>query len=53
MADPLRKSKQDAEVATLAAGPAPKPILVPSLVADMSDAVARRRRRIAKIAGGA
>jgi uncharacterized membrane protein YbhN (UPF0104 family) len=52
MADPLRKSKQDAEVATLAAGPAARPILVPSLVADMSDAIARRRRRIAKIAGG-
>src|SRR5947209_6164845 len=52
MAEPTRQIKRDAEVAALVAAPAPRPILVPSVVADVGDAVAKRRRRMARVVGG-
>jgi uncharacterized membrane protein YbhN (UPF0104 family) len=51
-APPLRKTNRDAEVAALAVGSAPTRLLAPSTAAASADAVAKRRRRIARIAGG-
>jgi uncharacterized membrane protein YbhN (UPF0104 family) len=51
-AEPLQKTSRDAKVAALAADSPPAPVFVPSVVAGAADAVAKRRRRIARVAGG-
>jgi glycosyltransferase 2 family protein len=50
-AEPTRKSGRDAEVASITAPPVPQPVLAPAIAGAAADAVAKRRRRIARIAG--
>jgi uncharacterized membrane protein YbhN (UPF0104 family) len=50
-AEPLRKLNRDAEVASQAAGPPRTPVLVSAIGGNPADAPAKRRRRIARIAG--
>src|SRR4051794_32248192 len=50
-AEPTRKPGRDAEVASITAPPVPQPVLAPAIAGAAADAVAKRRRRIARIAG--
>src|SRR3954454_6916095 len=50
-AEPTRKPGRDAEVASITAPPGPQPVLAPAIAGAAADAVSKRRRRIARIAG--
>ena len=50
-AQPTRKSGPEAEVAALAVPAARQTVVVPAIAAAATDALAKRRRRIARIAG--
>jgi uncharacterized membrane protein YbhN (UPF0104 family) len=52
-AEPLRKPSRDAEVAAVAAAPPHRPVLLPVAADQPTEAIAKRRRRIARIIGGA
>ncbi|MBV9066993.1 MAG: hypothetical protein JO004_14670, partial [Methylobacteriaceae bacterium] len=51
-AEPVRKRSRDADVAVIAAPTARQPVHLPEIAAPAVDALGKRRRRIARVAGG-
>ncbi|MBV9064149.1 MAG: UPF0104 family protein, partial [Methylobacteriaceae bacterium] len=52
VAESVRKPSRDADVAAIAAPAARQPVRLPEVAAPAADALANRRRRIVRIAGG-
>ena len=52
VAESVRKPSRDADVAAIAAPAARQPVRLPEVAAPGADALANRRRRIVRIAGG-